>query len=176
MTPYDLTRYALTVDAGIRDLRAADHLLHTLAAELALPEGAFGCTHLVRGDRPRVVLSFTLPSEPLLSTVRERLAAGEYEVAPGVPDTEGRAVLYPGGSALTGTVTVAELLTRSAIDRVTVLGTPGEPAPDTRLVTWDHVRPQWQHDGTLVLSTMPAVGGTLVPFEVPAPTPCCADH
>lgn len=42
-------------------------------------------------------------------------------------------------------------------------------------MTRDHVRPQWQ-DGELVLTLMPAVGGVLVPFEVPDPTPCCADH
>ncbi|MCX4704477.1 hypothetical protein [Streptomyces sp. NBC_01373] len=170
-----MTSYALTVDAGVRDLRAADHLVHTLAAELALAEGAFGCTHLVRGDRPRVALSFTFPSEPLLRTARERLAAGEYDVSPGAPDAVGRAVIYPGVSSLTGTLTIADLLTMSAIDRVTVLGVPGQPAPDARMVTWDHVRPQWQQ-GELVLTAMPAVGGTLVPFEVPAPTPCCADH
>ncbi|PAZ17115.1 hypothetical protein CLM62_04650 [Streptomyces sp. SA15] len=171
-----MTPYALTVDAGIKDLRAADHLIQLLAAELDLPEGVFGCTHLVRGDRPRVALSFTLPSEPLLRTARERLAAGEYEVTPGAPDAAGRAVIYPGVSSLMGTLTIADVLTRSAIDRVTVLGgRPGQLAPDTRLVTWDHVRPQWQ-DGELVLTAMPAAGGTLVPFEVPAPTPCCADH
>jgi hypothetical protein len=170
-----VTPYALTVDAGVKDLRAADHLIHLLAAELALPESVFGCTHLVRGDRPRVALSFTLPSEPLLRTARERLTAGEYEVSPGVPDAAGRAVIYPGVSSLTGTLTIADVLARSAIDRVTVLGGPSRSAPDTRLVTWDHVRPQWQN-GELVLTAMPAVGGTLVPFEVPAPTPCCADH
>ncbi|MER5214484.1 hypothetical protein ABT063_28945 [Streptomyces sp. NPDC002838] len=170
-----MTPYALTVDAGIKDLRAADHLIHLLAAELALAEGAFGCTHLLRGDRPRVALSLTLPSEPLLRTARERLAAGGYEVSPGVPDAAGRAVIYPGVSSLTGTLTIAGVLARSAIDRVTVLGGSSQLAPDTRLVTWDHVRPQWQ-DGELVLTAMPAVGGTLVPFEVPAPTPCCVDH
>ena len=98
------------MDAEVRDLRAADHLLHTLAAELALPEGTFGCTHLVRGDRPRVALSFTVPSEPLLRTVQERLAAREYEVSPGTPDAVGRAVIYPGVSSLTGTLTIADLL------------------------------------------------------------------
>ncbi|KAA0941488.1 hypothetical protein [Streptomyces apricus] len=168
--------HALTVDAGaqVRDLRAADHLLHALAAELDLPEDAFGCTHLVRDDRPRVVLSFAFPSEPLLGLARERLTAGGHAVSPGLPDAVGRAVLYPGVAALTGTVTVAEVLARSAIDRVTVLG-GGDPAPEARLVTREHVRPLWQ-DGGLVLSAMPAVGGTLVPFEVPDPTPCCADH
>nr|WP_308402780.1 hypothetical protein [Streptomyces sp. AC550_RSS872] len=170
-----MTPYVLTVDADVRDLRAADRLLHTLAAELALPEGVFGCTHLVRGDRPRVACSLALPTEPLLRTAQERLTAGGHAVSPGAPDAVGRAVLYPGVSSLTGTLTIADLLSRSAIDRVTVLGSPGPPAPDTRLVTGGHVRPQWQND-KLVLTTMPAVGGTLVPFEVADPTPCCADH
>ncbi|MFC8240335.1 hypothetical protein [Streptomyces chartreusis] len=170
-----MTPYVLTVDAGVRDLRAADHLLHTLAAELALPEGVFGCTHLVRGERPRVALSLALPSEPLLRTAQERLTAGGHEVSPGAPDAVGRAVLYPGVSTLTGTLTIAEVLSRSAIDRVTVLGTPGHPSPDTLLMTADHMRPTWQNT-ELVLTAMPAVGGTLVPFEVPEPTPCCADH
>ena len=175
--PALVTPYVLTADAeDLRDLRAADHLLHMLAAELALPEGAFGCTHLVRGDRPRVVLSLTLPTEPLLRTAQERLTADGHTVSPGTPDAVGRAVLYPGASSLTGTLTIADVLTRSAIDRVTVLGGgPGQPDPDVRVVTGDHVRPQWQN-GELVLTAMPAVGGTLVPFEVAAPTPCCADH
>jgi hypothetical protein len=171
-----VTSYALTVDAGLRDLPAADHLLHTLAAELALPEGVFGCTHLIRDDRPRVAVSLTLPSEPLLRTALERLTGAGHEVTPGTPDDLGRAVLFPGAATLTGTVTIADLLSDTAIDRVTVLGTPGQPAPDTRLVTRDHVRPQWTPSGELVLTAMPAAGGTLVPFEVPDPTPCCADH
>ncbi|MDT0392874.1 hypothetical protein [Streptomyces dubilierae] len=175
MGPARVTPYALTVDPGIGQLRAADHLLHTLAAELALPEDVFGCTHLVRGERPRVVLSFALPSEPLQRTAVERLTGLGHTVASGVPDRVGRAVLYPGAASLTGTMTVAELLSRSAIDRVTVLGTPERPAPGTPLATRDHVRPQWQ-DGALVLTAMPAMGGALVPFEVPDPTPCCADH
>ena len=171
-----MTPYALTVDAGIEDLLDADRLLHRMAAELDLPEDMFGCTHLVRDDRPRVTvsLSLSLSSRPLPDTLRERLA-GYGAVSPGLPDEVGRAVLYPGVSALTGTLTVAELLAGSAIARVTVLGTPEPPGPDTRVVTRDHVRPQWQRD-ELVLAATPALGGTLVPFEVPDPTPCCADH
>ncbi|MEU9734410.1 hypothetical protein [Streptomyces sp. NPDC048002] len=171
MTP----EYALTVDPDVRDLRAADHLLLGLAAELALGEDGFGCTHLVRGDRPRVALSFTLPSEPLLRTAREALTARGYAVKDGLPDAVGRAVAFPGSAALTGTLTVAELLARSAIDRVTVLGAAGPPDATARLATREHVRPHWQ-SGTLVLTAMPAAAGTLVPFEVPEPTPCCADH
>ncbi|MCX4855882.1 hypothetical protein OG426_42350 [Streptomyces canus] len=170
-----MTPYVLTVDAGLRDLRVADHLLHALAAELSLAKGAFGCTHLVRGDHPRVAVSLTLPSSPLLRTARERLTARGREVSDGAPDAIGRAVIYPGVESLTGTLTITELLARSAIDRVEVLGDPGQPDPDTLLVTRSHVRPQWQ-DGALVLTAMPAAYGTLVPFEVPDPTPCCSDH
>ncbi|MFE0416533.1 hypothetical protein [Streptomyces tendae] len=167
--------YVLGIDTEATTLREADHLLQALAAELALPESVFGCTHLVRDGRPRVALSLAAGAEPVLRTARDRLAARGHEVRDGAWDETGRAVLYPGAAALGGTLTVAELLARSAIDRVTVLGTPHEPAPDTRLVTRDHVRPHWQ-DGRLVLAAMPAVGGTLVPFEDPDPTPCCADH
>ncbi|MEU3094464.1 hypothetical protein ABZ690_06480 [Streptomyces sp. NPDC006967] len=174
MGPAVVTPYALTVDAGIRDLLDADHLLCEMAAGLALPEDVSGCTHLVRDGRPRVVVSLSLPSRPLPDTLRERLA-GYGSVSPGLPDEVGRAVLYPGVRALTGTMTVAELLAGSAIARVTVLGTPGPPDPETRVVTRDHVRPQWQRD-ELVLAATPALGGTLVPFEAPDPTPCCADH
>lgn len=166
-----MTAHVVTIDPGVRDLRAADHLLLELAAELALSEGAFGCTHLVRGERPRVVLSFTTTS-PEAARV---LTAKGYEVTPGAPDEVGRAVVYPGVAALTGTVTVAELLAGSAIDRVTVLGSSDRPPPEQGVVTKDHVRPLWQ-DGELVLTLMPAAGGVLVPFEVPDPTPCCADH
>ncbi|ANB09311.1 hypothetical protein SAM40697_5355 [Streptomyces ambofaciens] len=167
--------YAIGIDTRATTLREADHLLQALAAELALPESVFGCTHLVRDGRPRVALSLAADAEPVLRTARDRLTAQGYDVLGGAPDAVGRAVLYPGAAGLTGTLTLAELLARSAIDGVTVLGTPDEPSPDTRLVTREHVRPQWR-DGRLVLTAMPAAGGTLVPFEDPDPTPCCADH
>ncbi|MEV4229749.1 hypothetical protein AB0J81_22150 [Streptomyces bobili] len=175
MTPHVRMPYVVTVDAGLRDLRAADHLLRTFAAELALSEGGFGCTHLVRGERPRVVVSLAAGSEAELDEVRAWLVAEGYEVTDGAPDAVGRAVLYRGAGLLGGTMTVGEVLSVSAIERVMVLGVPYQPHMDARLVTHDHVRPQWQ-GGELVLMAMPAVGGTLVPFEVAEPTPCCADH
>ncbi|MFC4470227.1 hypothetical protein ACFPH6_37985 [Streptomyces xiangluensis] len=159
------------VDTEATTLQEADHLLQSLAAELALPEGVFGCTHLVRGERPRVVLSFTGASVEASRLLTDK----GYEVTAGVPDTAGRAVLYPGVARLTGTVTVAEVVSGSAIERVAVLGASDEPAPDQRILTRDFVRPEWR-DGELVLTAMPAAGGILVPFEVPDPTPCCADH
>jgi hypothetical protein len=86
----------------------------------------------------------------------------------------GRLVRFPGSDALTGRLTVAELVERSAVDRVRVLAA-GDAGPGEVVVTREHVRPAWS-DGELVLLVQPAVGGTLVPFESPDPTPCCADH
>jgi hypothetical protein len=41
--------------------------------------------------------------------------------------------------------------------------------------TRDHVRPEWR-DGLLTLIATPTSNGVFAPFEVPNPTPCCADH
>lgn len=87
----------------------------------------------------------------------------------------GRAVCFPGSDRLTGTLTVADVLSGSAIDRVRVLSATTDAAPGTVLVTREHLRPTWS-GGLLVLATEIAAGNTLVPFENPDPTPCCADH
>lgn len=84
-------------------------------------------------------------------------------------------MVYPGADRLTGTLTLERLLADTAVDDVTVLGTPGPPAPTTRIDTRGHVRPTWR-GGRLTLALSPAPGGLLAPFEVPNPTPCCADH
>ncbi|MEU1054326.1 hypothetical protein ABZ397_17470 [Streptomyces sp. NPDC005876] len=168
--------YAIGVDTDVTALRDADHLLSDLAARLGLPEDVFGCTHLVRdGGRRRVALSLAAADAAALGTARAALTGQGYAVTDGAPDRSGRAVLYPGAARLTGTLTVAELLERSAIARVRVLGDPAPPDPGLPLVTREFVRPRWE-DGELVLAAMPHAGGTLVPFEDPAPTPCCADH
>ncbi|MCT9110428.1 hypothetical protein ACFWD7_40240 [Streptomyces mirabilis] len=189
-------RYVVGVDTGLSGtLRAADHLLLDLAAELGLDDGVVGCTHHVREGRRHTALSFSTPSERVARAAWRALAERECGAALGAerhgPDelaagaahaaaehlarTGGRAVRYAGADALTGTVTVARLLSVSAIERIVVLGTPDGPDPDQRIVTRDHVRPEWR-EGRLTLAAMPAAGGTLVPFEVPDPTPCCADH
>jgi hypothetical protein len=69
------------------------------------------------------------------------------------------------------------VLRASAIERVVVLGLPDRPEapPDTVLDTRAFVRPQWM-DGRLTLVAMPTPDGHIAPFEVPNPTPCCADH
>lgn len=168
--------YAIGIDTGTTRLAEADRMLRDLAGRLGLGDEVFGCTHLVReGARPRVALSLAAASAAAGDRARTRLAGLGIPVTDGGWDRAGRAVLYPGAAALTGTLTVGQLLGRSAIERVRVLGSADRPDPETRVVTREFVRPQWE-DGELVRAVMPAVGGTLVPFEVPDPTPCCADH
>ncbi len=91
------------------------------------------------------------------------------------PAPAGRAVHFPGVEHLVGTLLVGQLLARSAVDRVHVLEGTGEADLAVLLVTRDHVRPGYDR-GHLVLAAEWAAGRTLVPFETPTPTPCCADH
>jgi hypothetical protein len=90
------------------------------------------------------------------------------------PPEGARAVAYPGHETLLGILPVSRVLASSAIERVQVLG-GGVADPDQELDTRDYVRPQ-RISGALTLLVQPARGGRLVPFEVPDPTPCCADH
>ncbi|MBV7697314.1 hypothetical protein [Streptomyces sp. TRM70350] len=57
-------------------------------------------------------------------------------------------MVHPGVDRLTGTVTVADVLGLTAIDRITVLGQPATsgqgPDPALPVLTRDHVRPEWQ--------------------------------
>jgi hypothetical protein len=120
---------------------------HWLATQPPVP-GRIACTHLVPGAG--VVVSLGIWPDA---------AEG------------GRAVIYPGVEALAGVMAVEELLARSAIQRIHMLGGPLAGEIDTR----DFVRPQWM-DGLLTLVCTPAPGGRIAPFELPNPTPCCASH
>jgi hypothetical protein len=198
-TPYDPSGVhpVIGVDAGTTTLREADHLIRDLTTTLGLPPGTVACTHLIRTEGRRgTAVSFALPevdesAEEIWHRLTEmegvemgaalgdrRHGPSEAAVLAAAEHTtrrSGRAVLYTGVERLTGTVTVAELL-ETAIDQLTVVGAPlATPDPTTPVLTQDHVRPEW-HEGRLVLALVPAVGNTLAPFEVPNPTPCCADH
>ena len=165
MTRYRSTTATLAttgVSLGHRELAEADHWIRSLD-----PAPVLACTHLVRDPFPHVAISLTgatHETEPALRAAAEAAATGKF----------GRAVIFEGSDRLTGTLTVAEVLAISAIDRVEVLGSGPAPA-DAVLDTRDFVRPQFSA-GELVLTTTPAAGGTLVPFESPDPTPCCANH
>lgn len=194
------------VDAGTTSLREADHLVHDLVDRLGAPPGTIGCTHLIHAGHPHTAVSLALPDADAAEAAWHRLTAlladrdepptgaalgdlrhGAAEQVDGAAlaaaeqanRTGGRAVVYPGVQQLTGTVPLRLLLDVSAIERVTVLGAPSgsghRPEPGAVVLTRDHVRPVWQA-GELVLPLTPATGGLLAPFEVPNPTPCCADH
>jgi hypothetical protein len=109
---------------------------------------------------------------PLGDREAAALAAAEHTAR-----RSGRAVLFPGAELLTGTIPLSDLLELTAIDRVIVVGATSGATPDpvTPVQTQDHIRPEWR-DGQLGLALVPAAGNTLAPFEVPNPTPCCADH
>ena len=159
---------------GHRTTREAEHWLATLPP---VP-GLVACTHFVSG---RVVV--TLEGADPTTLVAVPRPDGIFGDAARLAETEhrsrrsGRAVLYPGVRDLVGLMPVADVLSRSAIDKVVIMGLPGRPDADpARLIdTRDFVRPQWS-EGALTLVTMPASGDRLAPFEVPNPTPCCADH
>ncbi|HEV7907684.1 MAG TPA: hypothetical protein VGP03_06060 [Pseudonocardiaceae bacterium] len=184
------------VDAGSPSLREADHLIHELVDRLGLPAGTVACTHLIRTGRPHVAISFDVPGGSWRDAVAEfaveRSAGAALDDRRTGPDdlasaaavaaaehasrTGGRAVVYPGVDGLTGTVAVADVLSSSAVGRLVMLGgQAGEATGHDLLVTRDHVRPEWR-DGVLTLATMPTGAGSVTPFEVPDPTPCCVDH
>ncbi|WP_019066642.1 hypothetical protein [Streptomyces hokutonensis] len=178
----------LGVDAGTTTLREADHLVRALASTLALPPGTVACTHLIRTDARRgTAVSLELPDHESAANAWRHLTESEpprgdreaaaHAAAEHTARRSGRAVLFPGAEHLAGTLPLSDLLERTAIDRVTVVGATsgGPPDPTTPVHTQDHVRPEWRH-GELVLALVPAAGNSLAPFEVPNPTPCCADH
>ncbi|BCJ44983.1 hypothetical protein GCM10010168_84430 [Actinoplanes ianthinogenes] len=151
------------VSLGHRTLAEADHWIQELT-----PVPVLACTHLVAAPFPHVAISLLTPAEfdtdPALRPAADAAATGPA----------GRAVRFPGSTRLTGALTVSEILQRSSIARVEVLG--GGPAgPETIVDTGDFVRPQFR-SGELVLVTTPSAGDRLVPFERRDPTPCCATH
>ncbi|HEV7897986.1 MAG TPA: hypothetical protein VGP31_09105 [Planosporangium sp.] len=169
-------------------VEAAEHWLHDLVNRLGHPAGLVACTHLVYEPHPHVAVSLSSPvgeeGAPLTAHTGTgapsckrrdedhpgaKIAAAEHEAR-----SAGRAVYYPGVELLTGTLTVGEVIERSAIERVVLLG-GAEATPETVLHTLDYVRPVWT-DGQLALVTRPAPEGCLAPFELKHSTPCCADH
>jgi hypothetical protein len=134
-----------------------------------LPAGgaAWSAGGHVPGDAP-VAAGLLTAGEPALA--RTALAAATDRAA----GADGRAVRFPGVDLLVGTVPVADVLARTAVDEVRVLA-GGTLPPGAQLDTRDFCRPTYQ-GGRLVLLVLPAGPGRVAPFEVPNPTPCCATH
>jgi hypothetical protein len=172
---------------------ACTHLVRTgerrgTAVSFALPEGTSAAADAVweritapDGGGEHTPAAFGAAFGDRTHGARVAVPAAALAAAEHTRRSAGRAVLYPGADRLTGTVTLAGLLELSAVEQIVVVGAPpgdpdgGGPDPATPVLTRDHVRPEWR-DGRLTLALVPAVGGTLAPFEVPDPTPCCADH
>ncbi|MEU6207760.1 hypothetical protein ABZ814_29735 [Micromonospora musae] len=166
----------LGLSLGHRTVREAEHWLAMHVTPLGLPD-LVACTHLVTAPYPHVALSVAAATDRLTElpdTPLELREAAERAAAEHTARRSGRAVRYPGVDRMVGTLTVGEMLAGSAIERVVVLGS-ATAEPDLPLDTRDFVRPEWRN-GELVLVAMPHHTGGLAPFEVPNPTPCCADH
>lgn len=105
---------------------------------------------------------------------------GAYEAALGHWDRrQGRAVVFPGLAALAeqavsdGAVKVADVVSSTAIEAIE--SSHGRYAGDAVLLTRGFLRPVYR-DGRLVVLAGHDDPMRLVPWEVPNPTVCCADH
>jgi hypothetical protein len=181
VTVYGSAVEAVTVPDGLRvvgvSLGHADDVVaeHWLSS---LPEApVLACTHLMREPYPHVAVSLAVADGAAAPPQGEEVLRPAAAAAADAHRNRrsGRAVIYPGVERLVGVLSVAQVVQLSAIERVQVLGSATEPAPETLLETGDFVRPQWMQ-GTLTLVATPAAGGRIAPFEVADPTPCCADH
>ena len=189
-------RLVVGVSAVLADRRESEHLLGLLVDRL--PQGLVGCTHLVTAPWRHEALSLEVPcTDPgaLLPVLRECAPdaglvvldelgdvleveaeglAGAREAAQAhATRTAGRAVVFPGQDLLVGEVPVAEVVERTAVEAVQSLH--GDYADDAVLVTGGFVRPVFR-DGRLVVLVGHADPRRLLPWELPNPTPCCADH
>lgn len=87
----------------------------------------------------------------------------------------GRLFRFPGMPTVTGVLRVTDLVAKSSVDDVVMIG-HREPLDAEALVdTQGFVRPLFVQ-GRTVLVVRPAQDGLAVPFEQPDPTPCCLDH
>ena len=149
----------LALDQGWTTAAGAEHGLTALLRELGVTP-TLACTHVLPGTG-RVGVTVEAPALPADLPGAPADAAGL--VAVHATRSSGRAFVFAGQAALTGTLPVRDLLARSAVDEVVLLG--GAPAAGEALVdTCGFVRPVLA-DGRLRLVVRPGPGEALVPFE-----------
>ncbi len=85
-----------------------------------------------------------------------------------------RVFRYPGDDGLPEELTVGDLLATTAIDEVLALG--GTQVQDHYVIRTQHFLRPTMTAGRLRLVVRPGEGSTLLGFEQPNPTPCCAGH
>ncbi|MFC3689012.1 hypothetical protein [Aquipuribacter hungaricus] len=159
------------------------------AVSCVVPDAGLGSDPETVTRRTRAVvaaLALALPgsgsvvaSAPLLSDVVSHgedtasLTGAWVALAAAATETSGRLVHFDGAEVLVGRLTVADVLARSAVDQVVVVG--GLPHDgDTVVDTRGFVRPRVAA-GRVTLLVQPAAGGTVVPFEREHPHRCCED-
>lgn len=167
----------LAFDAGWRTNSEAEHSARTTAQVLGL-RVVLALTHFAR-DPARVVVTLEVEEAPDPAQLDAYGLADA--AAPGIADlldahrsrASGRAFVFPGSADLVGSLPVGDVVGRSAISRIRLIG--GALDSGATLDTQQFVRPVYEA-GELVLVTRPAAGGCLVPFERPEQRPCCAEH
>jgi hypothetical protein len=131
---------------------------------LDLPDTAQACTHPA-GDSPVAAVSIGLPAGTAIELPRlDRRFAGAALRACTAHATgrSGRAVVFRGSRSLTGRCTVAAVLERSEIGRVSAAGQA--VAPDDVLDAGAGVAPRWV-GGVLTLAVSRRADGVLVPVR-----------
>jgi hypothetical protein len=166
-------------DLAWRTTREAEHAALGLAAASKGGEVLRMATHFatsggavlvtVETDRSQVSV---LGAESLESeaAVQEAQARRLHVEAAG-----GRLFRFPGWDALVGVLSVRDVLSRTDIDAVVMVGHREPLDPDALLDTQAFVRPTMS-GGRTELVVRPAADGLVVPFEQPNPTPCCSSH
>lgn len=192
----------VAVDAGSRDVAAAEHLAFLLAGLLpAAGRATYVSTHVAPAPSPHVVVvaSWTDDGQEDPAETLDRLGAelpgsclvlhqhpGETVLGPAeLRDAArealvqhrtrawGRLVDFPGRAEVVGLVSVGDLVAGTCVDEVR--GLAGlELTDETLLDLGDFFRPTW-HEGrcTLLVQASP---GAPVPFEVREQIACCSDH
>lgn len=183
---------ASRLDAAVAE---AEHLLLDLLALLGSPVDAVGCTHLVSAPWRHEAVSLevagpvavgefasavsgevgvvVLGADGVLASagLEDRRAGAAEAARTHASRSGGRAVVFPGSAQLVGEVSVAEVLSDTAVEDV--LST-GEYAPNAVVLTGGYVRPEYVN-GRLVLRAQHADPTRLRPWLAPE-THCCGGH
>lgn len=184
------------LDAGDEDLDRAEQAAVALADALGCVDEV--CTHALALARPHYAATLRIPAGSWAPTGIDELRrlaegaivleGGEWALETGDADGRagaraaifahssgagGRAVRFLGQERLGGAMTVDEVLAKSAIAEVRVLG--GELRGGMVLETRGYVRPVYAA-GALSLLATPLEDGRLQPFELEQVHHCCGDH
>ncbi|MCW2599280.1 MAG: hypothetical protein JWM02_1109 [Frankiales bacterium] len=197
MTRTDSLRGTLVaIDAGTQDRDGSEHLLRA-AVDTSTSPVLLACTHFVDAPSQHWAMTLLLEGDvPDGGITAPELADASVVVVQGDDSTRhqgpatwragaqaaaeqwlagsGRAVVFDGWDRLGATVAVDDVPTLSAIEQV--VGVAGTPTAGRVLHTRGHVRPE-RVGGRLLLHVRPFLDeGSVAPFEVPNPTPCCVAH